>query len=448
MEKRGLPGNDASWYRALLIEQSDESAPEPLPPEQQSLLVQVDAIEPEATDTAAEPPDPDTVVQAPTMTGDTEPVAFPDELGEDATEEEPDSAQDEAEDIATLDGEAETTEVADAPQPADVEETPVVASVPPTEPDQGAIDNTSEMVGQLWTAQEPDSPLDDWAPDEMNSKITSSRPFRWTSVIAALAVIGLIVVGLVLLPSITRNRADGHRDMMTAALWDLRSELPDTQASLETATEPTASVTALNDLSTQLTVLSARASAVDEAGRSDLPAAPPFTSKNPIDELAPIQQRLEPLATTAHAIQRRIGNLVEYRTLLNGFLALPDLPSEADSAEQADLRVTLASAQAESASILADLPNNVSLSEHQDLARSINEQFATWQIDYLEALRTLAADTAQQLVGNLEGWLDDLDAALVTPLAQIRRQADADLIDLARAIDEVMSQANSLGETG
>ena len=240
------------------------------------------------------------------------------------------------------------------------------------------------------------------------------------------------------------SRHCNERDMMSTALWELRSELPDTQASLRIATEPDTTVSALNDLSTQLTVLTAKASAVDDAGRADLPAAPPFTSSAPIDELAPIQQRLEPLATTAQTIQRRIGNLVEYRSLIAGFMALPELPTEADGATQADLRVILASAQAESASILSDLPADVSLSVHPETARSVNEMFADWQIDYLEALRAEDPVAAESLVTELQGELEQLDAEMVTPLAQIRRQTDADLIDLARAIDEVRVLADGV----
>ncbi|MDJ0953524.1 MAG: hypothetical protein QNJ81_07590 [Acidimicrobiia bacterium] len=439
MERRDLPGNDASWYRALL---EDPAKTETLnPPVQQTLLppaeeeaelepppaleedetrtpepepeLEADDADPEAAadDSPPAATPPDLVVQPPRMTGETEPVHFP---------EEPET-----------ESPVETTG-----------ERPHI--VPPPD-DDGPIDNTSEMVGQLWTAQDPDSPFDGWEPDDMDRTIKSSRPFRWTSVIAALAVIALIVVGLVLLPSITRSRADAHMEMMTSALWELRAELPDTQASLQVATEPTASTSALNDLSTQLTVLAAKASAVDAAGRAELPSAPPFTSSEPIDELVPVQQRLEPLATAAQNIQRRISNLVEYRSLMAGFMVLPELPIEADAATQADLRVALASAQAESASILADLPTDVSLSAHQDLARSINEQFATWQIDYLEALRTQDSVAAEALVTELEEQLVELDAALITPLAQIRRQTDTDLIDLARAIDEVIDLAN--GET-
>ena len=68
-----------------------------------------------------------------------------------------------------------------------------------------------------------------------------------------------------------------------------------------------------------------------------------------------------------------------------------------------------------------------------------------WQINYLEALRNQDPAAAEALVADLERQLAELDAELITPLAQIRRQTDADLIDLAQAIDEVLSLAQ--GET-
>ncbi len=480
LERRDLPGNDASWYRAMLVDDEkaeeavsepeqttldvdpaprpeDEQPPEetptpevtptlgdqPLPaateedPSAPELAEPTDDAEPESTDDSL-------VVRAPHLTGDTDPVHFPDE--ELPSEQLP--AEPPAEPPTQEDQESEPV-VEEIPEPSAA---PMAAVPPLTDTSEDlepvaddAIDNTSEMVGQLWTSQEPASPLDDWEPDAMDRKMTSRRPFRWTSLIGAVAVIGLIVVGLVVLPSLTRDRADDHRDMMTTALFDLRAELPDTQTSLQTATEPSATNPALNDLSTQLTVLTAKASAVDDAGRASLPSAPPFTSSAPIDELEPIQQRLEPLATTAQTIQRRIANVVQYRTLMSGFMALPELPAEADPATQADLRVALASAQAESASILSDLPSDVSLSAHEDLARSLNETFGAWQIDYLEALRTEDPVVAERLVTELQTALTELDGELVNPLAQIRRQTDTDLIDLARAIDEVMALASSDG---
>jgi hypothetical protein len=208
------------------------------------------------------------------------------------------------------------------------------------------------------------------------------------------------------------------------------------------ATDPPSTSAELAALSTQLTVLAADASALDEAAQAELPATPPLTSSAPIDELEPIRQRLEPLGTVAHAIQRRISNVVDYRILMSGFLALPDLPVAANATSQAELRVTLAAAQAESASILAELPSDVSLDAHRALARDINERFSTWQIDYLEALRTEDAATAGDLLTELDGLLTELDNELVAPMAQIRRQTDTDLIDLARSIDQILLLTN------
>ncbi|MCP4307005.1 MAG: hypothetical protein GY788_19470 [bacterium] len=486
VERRDLPGNDASWYQALLNDLPATDA-EPV-----ALVEPVDNDE--AAEETEEDPEPHLTLPA-VSTGD--PVQFPEEdlpafprpldlaaaAGHDlaettdsATEHVPGVDPDQTlnqYDGAATDATSDLPEVVDlepaAPDPvAQPDEAigpddtaappaeaiaappsddptgpaPLMTSVPvPTEPESPA-ETTSETVGQLWTSSATTGPLDTWEPDAMDKTISSSRGFRWTSVFAAVAVVALIVVGLVLLPSITRGRADEHSDLMTTALTELRAELPDTQISLEVATEPNSDPTSLRGLSTQLTALSARSSAVVEVSQADLPKTPPLTSSAPIDELEPIRQRMEPIGTTAQTIQSRIANLVEYRTLMSGFLDLPALPSTADSATHTELRVVLASAQAQSASILADLPSDVSLAPHEELARSINEDFANWQIDYLEALRNEDADAAAALVAELDSDLDELDAALVTPLAQIRRQTDADLIDLARTIDEVSALAN------
>lgn len=422
-ERSDLPGNDASWYQALLgeipnIDTTPDAAPEP---------GQVVATDPD--EASAEEPEPPLIPPVPIAVD--EPVQFPEE-------DEPQAAATSSADIPA----EESTEPAASSDEA-AAGAPVITSVPDS--DETPAGKASEAVGQPYTPPPSTGPLDTWKPDEMDKAISSSRSFRWTSVAAAIAVVGLIVVGLVLLPSITDDRADSFRDTMTVSLTALRGELPDTQESLAVATEPTSDVLSLNGLSTQLTTLSAKASAVEVVSQADLPATPPFTSSEPIDELEPIQNRMEPLATTAQAIQRRIANLVEYRTLMSGFLVLPDLPTTADAATQAELRVVLASAQADAAAILAELPSDVSLQPHEDLARRISDEFATWQVDYLEALRTGDSAAAAALIADLDNSLVALDSELVTPLAQIRRQTDSDLIDLARSIDEVTALAK--GET-
>jgi hypothetical protein len=447
VETRELPGNDASWYRALIGDQENGQPPaldsSELGTEQQETLQlepsQAEPSEPDAAEAVpAEPPEsetpepdpaePPTAEVAEPATGDEEavvvqldqPVHFPPERsGPDADPSH------------------------DAPEIDDSVHSKTIVAVPPLPADDSSLDNTSEMVGQLWSAGESAGQLDVWSPEEMDSKVSSSRPFRWTSLLGVLAVVGLIAVGLVLLPTITQNRADDHRDMYVAVLGELRGELPDTQTSLAVATDPASTTGDFADLVTQLTVLAAKASAVDEAAQEDLPSAPPLTSSKPIDELEPIRLRIEPLGPAAIAIQRRIANLVEYRTLLDGFLDLPDLPIAADSSEQAELRVTLAAAQAESTAILAELPYDPALEDHREQVRDLNERFATWQVDYLEALRTEDSVLARALLAELGDELAELDNQLVGPLAQIRRETDVDLIALAGSIDEVVDLANA-----
>jgi hypothetical protein len=458
-----LPGNDASWYRALL-EETSPSAPTDLPPppavpdttdDVETTVEAPPVTQPDPTDidsAAVEPPIQESVGLLPV---DEASVAEPEvgELVSQAREPEPD-----------IPPAFRTAPHEDVDEPSDASESPPVEAIdtddvppetlasgesPESEPEPTPESNAvadrelspgqkqSEVVGQLWTAHPPEGPIEGWEPDDIDRAMSSARSFRWTSVIAILAIVAVVAVGLVLLPSITRNRAAAHREMMREALHELRDELPDAQTSLAVATEPTSTVTALNDLSTELTALSAKATAVDTAGRRPLPSTLPLTSSEPIDELTAISQRLGPLAATALTIQRRIANVVEYRTLMDGFLTLPDLPTTADESEQADLRVTLASTQAESASILSELPEDESLAEHRALAKELNETFATWQVDYLDALRTRDEVAAEALIGDLQFQIDQLNAALVGPLAQIRRQSDADIIDLAATIDEV-----------
>ncbi len=453
VERRDLPGNDASWFNALLNDQpstprADEAAPETATTAAADEEIDLDdELELGVILPAGSDEDPVHFPEEdlpPPPEEDLAGVAEPQEAEEGPEERKPEDLQTETEPQAPE--EPDDTEESE-PSSSDDESLPLMRSVPELPEDESPVETTSERVGQMWSSTATAGPLDTWAPDEMDKQISSSRMFRWTSVLAAIAVVGLILIGLVLLPSITRNRADSHRDMLTTALTDLRAELPDTQNSLKIATEPVTDPTALRGLSTQLTALTARASTVAAVSQEDLPSSPPFTSSEPIDDLEPIRQRIEPIGTTAQTIQRRIANLVEYRTLMSGFLTVPDLPSMADSATQTELRVVLASAQAESASILAELPGDVSLDPHQDLARTINERFANWQVEYLDALRTEDATVAANLVAELSTALTDLDSELVTPLAQIRRQTDTDLIDLARSIDGVSALANGDGAT-
>ncbi len=526
-EQRELPGNDASWYRAMIAEHAaarrdgmateaqlrestaapadrdepeDDPAAAASPHDMDPAETEVEpTTDPETEDTSATEAQPatDPETEDPAAT-EIEPKTDPETEDTSATEIEP-TTDPETEDTSTTeiepttdpetedpsateaqpttDPETEDTSATEAQPATDPETedtsateasidspasdvavdedlsgttTATIAPVPPIEEDtpreeDSPLENTSEMVGQLWTARDSYGPLEDWQPDDIDRKVGLKRTFRWSTLIGAVAILGLIAAGLVVLPSITQSRATSYRESITAPLQTLRGELPDAQNSLAVATDPASDGAALAGLTTQLTTFAAKASDLDAATQADPPAAPPLTSSAPIDEVEPIRQQAEPLGTVAITIQRRIANLVEYRSLMGGFLVLPDLPTTATNDEQAELRVDLAAAQAESASVLADLPSDVALEGHAALAREINERFATWQVDYLEALRTGDAAAAEELIAEIENALAELDTALITPLAQIRRQSDTDLIDLAREIDAVNALAAEIG---
>lgn len=422
IEDRELPGNDASWFKALIEEHESagsqtqgealdiaaEEAEVTAPP----AAPEPDDGEPSQTLIVDEPVDPDPIELTGTML--IEPTD-----SETALEAEPP-----VDPSAGADGEPSVIDFVPATT------APPVRAVP-------APENTSETVGRMWESQDAGGPLDDWVPDAMSRAITSKRTFRWTSLILAIVAVALVAVALVLLPSITRSRANDRRQLYRDTLSNLRTELPDTQTSLAIATDPGSDLAQIQDRSTELTQLASSVSAVEDAAQLALPSSPPLTSKAPIEELEPIRRRLEPIGSNGLTIQRRISNLVSYRSLLASFLQLPDLPTSANSDQQSELRVSLAAANAQSASVLAELPSDVALDDHHAQARALSERFGDWQVEYLEALRTEDAASAGTLVAELEASLSDLNDALVTPLAQIRRQVDNDIIDLASSIDDV-----------
>jgi hypothetical protein len=424
IEDRELPGNDASWFRALL-EEYDRPEP-PAEPEPGSAAEKPAAPAPEPA--AAPTPDPvatdesEDETNVATPAEDPVPEAVADSSSTGTLLVEPIPPEPEAPVHGDDDDSVIDFRAGPPPAPVDLVRSP---------------ETTSETVGRMWESQDSGGPLDDWAPEAMDRAISSRRTFRWTSLILAVLAVTLVAVALVLLPSIARSRANDRRQLYRDALSDLRNELPDTQTSLAIATDPGSDLTEIQDRSTELTQLASYVSGVEEATQLPLPTAPPLTSKAPINDLEPIRSRLEPIATNGLTIQRRISNLVSYRSLLGSFLQLPELPTAADSAQQSELRVALAAANAESASVLSELPSDVALDDHHAQARALSERFADWQVEYLEALRTEDVATAQTLVAELETSIADLNNALVTPLAQIRRQVDDDIITLASSIDDV-----------
>lgn len=401
--RRELPGNDASWYRALLndnpTEVSDrngDSEPPVIPPPGGPVESKVDTPPPAAPAPATDPVD----------TPDPPPTAEPEGT------------------------------VSPARPPTNAGSDSSVAPVTPAA--TPAPSNQDTMVGRLWESTAEQDALTDWKPEDLPHVIASKRSFRWPTVVLIIGALAVVVVGFLWLPSVTRARATDQRDLYQNTLMSLRRELPKAQTSLAVATDPTSTVAAMADRATELTAWAAAASEVDAVSSRALPAAAPLTSSAAIDHLEPIRQSLEPLATVAASIQARISRVIEYRTLMAGFLDLPDLPVAADDTEMSTLRVRLAAAQADAISVLSDLPDDPAFDEHRVQARKLADRFGDWQVEYLEALRTTDPTAAQALLTELDTARTGLLESIIGPLSEVRQQVDADIIDLATRVDAIL----------
>ncbi len=308
--------------------------------------------------------------------------------------------------------------------------------MPVLPPSTSDAETTSELIAQAWRQGAEPDPLADWVPHELARQVTSERNFRWTVIITGLVAAGLVAGAIVWLPSIVRHRATARADQYRTAAFDLRNELPSGQGALATATDPEATHEELSELVGPLTDLISVAERLGTVVDAPLPEAPPLLPTGPIDELVPLQDRLGPLAGQATAIQQRISDLVQYRILLAGVTSLPDLPTEATAADINELRVTLAAFHADGIGIVNQMSPDAVLTEHLDEVRAALDQFADWQTDYLEALRQ--GDDATDLISEITTTFENLDRTIVPPLAAIRAETDADILDLAQELDNAM----------
>jgi len=308
--------------------------------------------------------------------------------------------------------------------------------MPTLSPSASPAETTSEHVGQLWQATGEQDPLTDWEPHELAKQVTSSRNFRWT-VIGALVILGVIAAATILwLPSIVQRRADARADEYRRVIVDLRAALPDTQSALATATDPAATAEDLSGLVGPLAGLSSLADRLGDTIAEPLPEAPPLLPSGPIEELIPIQDKLGPLGSEAAAIEQRISDLVLYRTLLASVSTLPDIPTEGSASDINELRVELAAFHADGIGIVNQMNPDPTLEDHLEEVRVALDRFADWQIDYLEAIRE--GDDAGPVVDEITMVFEALGHTIVAPLAEIRSETDARILDLANELDDTL----------
>ena len=240
-----------------------------------------------------------------------------------------------------------------------------------------------------------------------------------------------------------QNEADALAADYAQSLTDLRNELPDSQATLATLTDPastpeaiSASVPAIGDLNTRGTVVISLAT-------TPLPPTLVFVPRDALEALEPTRTTMLILGAEAEGISGRLATTFTYHSTVPALLATPELPVEADSATTNALSVTLAESLAETARLVADLPLDPTFAETRDLATQASERYAPWQLEYLDALREGDTDRAADLIVELDTARDTITAALDVALGLVRTEVDPRIVTLASETETAINNIPS-----
>jgi len=320
-------------------------------------------------------------------------------------------------------------EALDAPPPLVASETAGVTAGAATVSGSLAADAPDgEFVA---VAPRTTGPLDDWQPDDVSPSLGRHGWGRW--LLTALLV--LVVVGagfaVVLLPRSVQSRADVLAGNYRTSLTDLRNELPNSQETLGVLTDPSttpetvsASVPAIGDLNTRAAVVVGHATA-------PFPSTLLFVPRSALDALEPTRTTMLILGAEAEGVSGRLATTFTYRSTVPSLFATPDLPTEADSGTVDALSVTLAESLADTARLVADLPPDPTFDATRDLTTQASQRYATWQLEYLDALRQGGTDRVTALLEELNGAQEAIERELNLALAAVRAEVDPRIVALA-----------------
>jgi hypothetical protein len=280
-------------------------------------------------------------------------------------------------------------------------------------------------------APRSDEGLKDWRPDDVSPRLGRHGFGRWLAGALFVLAVAAVALAVFLLPRAVQSEADALATGYAQSLTDLRNELPNSQGALASLTDPastpeavSASVPAIGDLNTRGTVVISLAT-------TPLPSTLVLIPRGPLVALDPTRTTMLILGAEAEGISGRLATTFTYRSTVPALFATPDLPVEADSATTDALSVALAESLAETARLVADLPPDPTFTETRDLATKASERYATWQLEYLDALREGHTDRATALIVELDAAVDDIDAALGVALGVVRVEVDPRIVALA-----------------
>lgn len=258
----------------------------------------------------------------------------------------------------------------------------------------------------------------------------------WWVLASVLLLLGIAVAaGVVLLPRAAQTEAAAAAAAHRSALVALHNELPATQRALDDLTDPTSSVELVATIPAALARLSTATGEVTAVATGRLPATLPLVPRDRFDALEPARSAMLILSGEAAGLGAQLGTGYAYRTAIGSLFAIGPLPVTLDDEATAELSLTLATDLADTGRIVAELRAEPRFRAVYDLAAAVSERYATWQLDYLDALYEDDPARAESLVAELAATVDGMNAALEEALLTLRTDADAEIVRLASELE-------------
>lgn len=262
------------------------------------------------------------------------------------------------------------------------------------------------------------------------------RRWRWWLLgVVALLLIVAVGAGAYVLPRSTADDARLLAASYRAALIEMRNALPATQQALANLTDPASPEDAVSAVPTVLAEMNARSGMAAALGTQPLPGTPPLVSPGPLEALEPTRATMTILGASGRDLAGRLGVGFTYRTTMDSIFMVRTLPVDAADPAITELSLALAGDLAETGRLVADLPPDAAFVEVRDAAVSASERYATWQLEYLDALREGDAGRAGRLIAERGAALAALSSMLTDALAVTRSELDSLIVVLAAELE-------------
>lgn len=280
--------------------------------------------------------------------------------------------------------------------------------------------DTGTLIERLWVATEEHEavrPAADLQAEQFAA--VPNRTFRWSIIIGAVLVLAIAVAALQIGVRMPARIADEAIASYQAALTDAQEVIPSAEQVMLAITDPAVTTEGLSDAAVTLSELDTTSRALFSIASEPLSSTPPLVSRDELDVLTPIRSSMANASQDGLAIERRLGDALTYRLVFAKTFSLPELPAIASPDGISALGVELGLGLAATLDALQALPNDPAFERHRLEAQSLAEEFATWQVQYLSALREADLATATSLAEELQTAVDEIHRGIEDPLATV-----------------------------